>query len=297
VDSAVQSLLGLAVIVFMAGNLLEVGLKLNLDSVSKTARDVRFLSLSVLIAFILCPAFAFLLTRIIPLSEPYAIGLIFLGMAPGAPFFPVMAERAGGDLDYIAMFLLLTIVGTVLFMPLATPYLAEGFRADAWTIAKPLVFYIIVPMVVGVLVRYLLPALAEKSRPFVRMATVVDTFILLLLVLWLYGADFVRAIGEYAIASQLLLYALITISSYGLALGLRSSERSVIVLGSCTRNIGAAFAPLLSVLETDRRSIAMVALAVPLTIFWAALVVWLLNRLSRSEKTGAGGDSVSKAAL
>jgi hypothetical protein len=53
VDSVVQSLLGITVIVFMAGNLLEVGLKLNLASVAKTVGDVRFLFLTVLIAFIL----------------------------------------------------------------------------------------------------------------------------------------------------------------------------------------------------------------------------------------------------
>jgi BASS family bile acid:Na+ symporter len=218
-------------------------------------------------------------------------------MAPSAPFFPAMAERAGGDLDYIAAFLVLTIVGTVLLMPLETPYLAEGFKADAWTIAKPLVFYIVIPLVVGVLVRYGLPSVAEKSRPIVKAVTVVDTLILLVLVLWLYGMDFIRAIGEYAIASQLLLYVLITICSYAVTIGLRSSQRSVLVLGACTRNIGAAFAPLLSVPGVDRRSIAMVALAVPLTLFWSALVVWLLNRLSRSEKKGMDNTGVSSAAL
>jgi bile acid:Na+ symporter, BASS family len=36
--------------------------------------------------------------------------------------------------------MLLTAAGTVIFMPLAVPALVAGFSADAWTIAKPLIF-------------------------------------------------------------------------------------------------------------------------------------------------------------
>lgn len=88
------------------------------------------------------PALALLLTKIIPLSKAYADGMLFLGMAPCAPFFPLAAQKAHGDLAYVAALVLLTAVGTVLYMPFLTPVLIPGFNADAWAIAKPLLFFI-----------------------------------------------------------------------------------------------------------------------------------------------------------
>jgi hypothetical protein len=66
---------GIALIIFMAGNLLEVGLKVKLGEVARALHDGRFLGLSVLWSFVLCPALAYLLTKVIPMAEPYALGL------------------------------------------------------------------------------------------------------------------------------------------------------------------------------------------------------------------------------
>ena len=45
-----------------------------------------------------------------PLSEPYAIGLILLGMARCAPFLPMVVDRARGDPAYAAAVILLMSV-------------------------------------------------------------------------------------------------------------------------------------------------------------------------------------------
>jgi bile acid:Na+ symporter, BASS family len=94
-DVILQKALVITLIIFMVGSLLEVGLKLNLREARSALTDVRFLILSIFWSFIFCPAFAFLLTKIIPLAEPYAIGLLFLGMAPCAPFLPMVLQKAG----------------------------------------------------------------------------------------------------------------------------------------------------------------------------------------------------------
>jgi BASS family bile acid:Na+ symporter len=278
-DSILQSLLGVTLIIFMVGSLLEVGLKLKLKEALGAIRNLRFLFLSVLLAFVLCPSLAVLLTRIIPLSEPYALGMIFLGMTPCAPFFPAMAEKAGGDLAYVAAFVLLAAVGTVIFMPVATPLIAQGFKADAWTIAKPLLLYVTAPLALGVLIRSQVGAFADRAHPVVKKVTVIDTLIMLALVLWIYGAEFLRAVGTYAIGTQLLFYTIVTAAAYGSAFRLPHSQRSVLTLGICTRNIGAAFAPLIAVSGTDQRAVVMVALAVPLTVVYAALIARGLTHL------------------
>ena len=261
-----QKLLGITLVIFMVGNLLEMGLKLRLDEAFKSLRNVRFVMLTLLWSFVLCPALAVLLTKIIPLAEPYALGLLFLGMAPAAPFLPVLSQRAGGDLSYVAAFMVLAAVGTVVFMPFAVPLLVTGFTADAWTIAKPLVFYIAAPLAVGVAVRRFSEAFAERAHPVVKKVTAVDSLVLLAIIFWIYGKDFLGAVGSYAIGTQILYYAIVTAAAYGLGFGLPRSQKSVLALGLCTRNIGAAVAPLMAVPGTDQRAIVMCCLAMIITI-------------------------------
>lgn len=145
-----QKMLSVSLLIFMAGNLLEMGLKIGVNETLDALRDRRFLGLSILWAFVLCPALALMLTKIIPMEEPYAVGLIFLGMAPCAPFLPAVATKAGGDLAYVGVFMILTAAGTVIFMPLAIPVLVVGFTTDPWTIAKPLILFIAMPFAVGI---------------------------------------------------------------------------------------------------------------------------------------------------
>lgn len=290
-DLILQNLLSITLVIFMAGNLLEVGLKLQLSEALAAIRNIEFVFLGLLWAFVLCPALAVLFTRIIPLSEPYAIGLIFLGMAPCAPFLPMVAEKAGGDLASIAAFSLLAYIGTVLFMPIATPLLVPGFQADAWTIAKPLLLFIVVPLVIGILIRSRAQVFAERAHPVVKKITSVDTLIMLLLVLWIYAGEFFNAVGTYAIGGQFLFYLIVAAGAYASAFRLPHPQRSVLALGLCTRNIGAAIAPLLASPGIDPRALAMVTLAVPLTVLCAFLVARSLARLS-----ARGGESVGQAA-
>lgn len=75
-----QKMLSISLLIFMAGNLLEMGLKIRVKETLDALKDRRFLGLSILWAFVLCPALALLLTKILPLAEPYAVGLLFLGV-------------------------------------------------------------------------------------------------------------------------------------------------------------------------------------------------------------------------
>jgi BASS family bile acid:Na+ symporter len=282
-DTILQNLLGITLVAFMVGSLLEVGLKLRVREAVAAFRNAEFVTLSLVWAFGLCPMLALLLSHIVPLAEPYAIGLVLLGMTPCAPFVPMFADKAGSDFGYVAAFMILAAVGTVIFMPLATPVLLPGFEADVWTIARPLILYIAVPLVIGLALRIVWTAFADRVLPLVRKITAIVTFLMLALVLWIYGAEFLQAIGTFAIGTQLLFYAVVAGCSYVMAYGLPHAQRSAIALGICTRNIGAAFAPVIAVPGLDRRVIVMVTLAAPLTLLCVALVARILARFAAKE--------------
>jgi len=259
-----NTLLKISLVIFMAGNLLDMGLRLRLGTALVGLRDVRFVILSLLWCFVLGPAIAWGLTRVIPLEPPYAMGLILIGLAPCAPFLPMMVDRARGDMGYTASFMLLASVGMVATMPFAVPLLVEGLSVSAWMIAKPLLSVVLIPLVIGMVTLRRAPAFAERAQPIVKKITGVATIIMLGLCLVIYGQAFIGSAGSYATLSQLIFYAAVTAGSYMLSFGLTQNRKSVLALGVCTRNLGAAFAPLFAVAGVDERAIVMVALGVPL---------------------------------
>ena len=265
-------LLKISLVLYITGSLLGMGLRLKLEDALGGLRNLRFVTLGLVWGFVLCPALAYLLTRIIPLEQAYAIGLILLGMVPCAPFLPMMVDKARGDLGYAAAFMLLAAVVMVVYLPLMVPVVAAGLTVNAWTIAKPLLFLVLVPMVIGMAILRASEPVAARIHPFIKKTTDVATIVMLVLCVIIYGKAFVGMAGSFAIGTQILFFSIVSIASYGLAFGLQQRQRSVLSLGLTMRNLGAALAPLFSIPDVDQRSIIMVVLAVPmqLTAGWLA---------------------------
>jgi len=146
---ALKHLLNITLALFMIGNMLDMGLRLDARQALRDLRDARFLLASLLWGFVALPALAWGLAHLLPLEHPYATGLVLLGMAPCAPFLPPMVDRARGDLGCTAAFMLLAVLVIVAYMPLAVPRLTSGLSADAWTIAKPLLLFLLLPLALG----------------------------------------------------------------------------------------------------------------------------------------------------
>lgn len=277
-----QIVLKLSLVLFMVGNLLDMGLRLRLREALAGLRNARFVGLSVLWGFILCPALAYLIAKLVPMQQPYAIGLIFLGLAPCAPFLPMMVEKAHGDLAYAAAFMLLASVLTVAYMPFAVPLMVKGFTANAWSIAKPLLLFLLVPLAIGLAIQRAWVPVATRVQPFVKKITVIDTILMLVICVLVYAKGFMGAIGSYAIGAQILFFSVATSTSYGLSFGLPQKQKSVLSLGLSTRNLGAAFAPLFAVSAIDQRAIVMVALGVPMQTIFSLLAAIRFGRLATS---------------
>ena len=280
-----NTLLKISLVIFMAGNLLDMGLRLKLGTALVGLRNMRFVSFSLLWCFVLGPAVAWGITQVIPLEPPYAMGLILIGLAPCAPFLPAMVDRARGDLGYTASFMLLASVGMVAYMPLAVPLLVQGLSVSAWVVAKPLLAVVLVPLVIGMVTLRRAPGFAARAQPVVKKITGLVTIIMLVLCLVVYGEAFIGSAGSYATLAQVIFYCAVTAGSYMLAFGLPQNRRSVLALGVCTRNLGAAFAPLFAVAGIDERAIVMVALGAPLQTIAAVVAARVFG--SRAEAVGA----------
>ncbi|HFB98158.1 MAG TPA: hypothetical protein ENJ62_03365, partial [Bryobacterales bacterium] len=118
-----QTVFTASVVVFTVANLAAMGLELNLREATKTLRNAKAVGLILLWGWVVGPALAWLIIRLLPLQEAHADGLLLISLAPTAPFFPLMVRRARGDMSFAGAFLFVTTLGVVLFLPLLAPLL------------------------------------------------------------------------------------------------------------------------------------------------------------------------------
>jgi len=167
-------------------------------------------------------------------------------------------------LNYAATFMLLASVGTVAYMPIMVPLMVKGLTVSAWTIAKPLLFLVLIPLVVGLAIQYRSASAASRIQPFANKFTGLDTLVMLILIIIIYGKGFIGSIGTYAIGTQVVFFSAITAASYALGFGMPQRQKSVVSLGISTRNCGAAMAPLFVAQGVDQSAIVMVSLGIPM---------------------------------
>ncbi len=237
-----QSVFRASLIVFLVGNLSCMGLQLDLADAVRPLRQFQFVLVTMVASFVCGPILAMAVTWLVPLPQPYAVGLLLLGLAPAAPFLPLVVKNGKGDLSAAAALMLLASVGTVLIMPLAVPRIAPGMPVSTWTVAKPLLFLVLAPLFAGLAVRQWSAPWAELLYKWDRVITGIGTAVFLAVVVVTNFKSTVGAIGSYAFAAQIVFVSALTLTGYLLALGLQFGQRVVVSLGMCTRNIGAAVA-------------------------------------------------------
>jgi BASS family bile acid:Na+ symporter len=239
-----DTILKISLVIFMFGNMLDLGLRLDLPKALQGLRDVRFVILTLVWGYIVYPALGYLMAKTLPLSPGYAMALILVAMAPGNPFLAVSVSKARGDVNYAASFMLLASAVTVVYMPFMVPVLVKGLSATPWMIAKPMLVFILLPMVLGAIFRLRWESGAAKVQPFVKKATGLATLVMIILLLVIYGKGLISSVGTFALGSQVGLVAVIAVAAYWLGFGLSKPQKQILVLGLCARNVGAALAPL-----------------------------------------------------
>jgi BASS family bile acid:Na+ symporter len=279
---SLQDVFTITVVIFTVTNLAAMGLELNLRDALKTLRSAHAIGLILLWGWVVGPALAWLIIRVLPLAEAHAAGLLLISLAPTAPFFPLMVRQARGDMSFAGAFMIVSTLGTVLFLPLLAPLLIKGLMVSTWSLAKPLIIMVLLPLLIGGAIRVFAPNAAEKLFPVVKKIGGIFLLIVLTFTLVLYGRDMLSTVGSFAPGAQVLFFVAITVMSYKIHFGLKQQQRSAMALGMCTRNIAAVFAAYFGITNPPPGLFVMVVLVVPL----AAIVAFAAARLfARSAPT------------
>ena len=281
----IEEIYKIVVMIFTVSNLAAMGLEINKDEAVKALKNPRFIILILVWGWIVGPAIAFGLTKVIPLSEAHAAGLLLISLAPTAPFFPLMVTKARGDMSSAGAFILVATIGTVIFLPLMVPFLIKGLVVSVWGLAKPLLLMVLLPLLIGLAIRIYKEPLALKIGPIVKKIGTLFLLITAVMTFWLYWEEMLSAIGSYAVGAQILFFALITFLSYKIPFGLKKNQRSGMALGMCTRNIAAVFVAYFGITNPDPGVFVMIVLVVPLALIVAVIAAKLFAKDVETDKT------------
>lgn len=256
-----ESTFQLMVVIFTAVNLGSLGLQVKIPELIAVFKNKKAMALIFLWGWVLGPALAFLITKVIPLEEPYVIVMFFSSVAPVAPFFPIMAKQARGDMSFAGAFFPLAIIGTVIFLPLIAPLVIKGMTIKPMDLGKPLLMTLLLPMVIGVTARHFAETTVTKLIPAVNVIARIITLLMIAQCFVIYARPMAETAGSFALLSGTIFMVLMGVITYRFGFGLKQNQRRVMSLGMLQRNLGAILIAAFAIPNVD-------PLVITFTIMW-----------------------------
>ena len=234
-----QTVVPVAMLGFVISSMLGIGLGLSVGEILAPLRNARLVILALVANFIVLPVGAIGLGRVVGLDEPFAIGLLLLASAAGAPFVPKLAQLARGNVAFGVGVMVLLMVVSVGYLPLALPVLLPGVTVDPWKIGRSLFLLMLLPLAVGLAGRAGVPGLAGRVKPVLDRISSLSLTVLMVAITGANLRNVLSVFGTGGILAGLLLIALGFAAGWLLG-GPGRDTRSVLALGTAQRNIAAA---------------------------------------------------------
>jgi bile acid:Na+ symporter, BASS family len=228
-----------AMLSFVVSSMLAMGAGLTVSLIAEPLRNVRLVGLALLANFVVMPLGALGLARVLSLDEPFGIGLLLLGCAAGAPFLPKLAELAKGNLAFAVGAMVLLMVVTVGYLPIVLPLLLPGVTVDPWQIARSLLLLMLLPLVIGLVLKARYGDLAERVKPVLDWISNVSLILLIALITAANIDKVLQVFGTRGILAGVLFIAL-GLGTGWLLGGPSADTKRVMALGTGQRNIAAA---------------------------------------------------------
>jgi bile acid:Na+ symporter, BASS family len=284
-----QSTFGPLVFVFTVSNLAAMGLQVRMPEVVVALRNKKSLAMIFVWGWVLGPAFGYLITRVLPLAEPYVIVVLLASLAPCAPFLQQMVGKARGDMGFAGALIPLVAVGTVVLMPLMAPLLIKGLTISTWALAKPLLLTILLPLIIGAAIRHYAGSGATKIFPAVKGLALLSTLTTIVWCLLIYGRGMLNTAGSLALLSMTVFMVGMGLITYRFGFGMKQAQRSVMALGMGTRNVAAVLAAALAIPNGDPGIVVMTVMWTLWSVVLAAIGAKIFAK--QASKTSVGGEA------
>jgi predicted Na+-dependent transporter len=269
----------LALNLFVITSMLAMGMSLTVKQIMDPLRNVRQVVLVLAGNFILVPALAWLLTVILPMGQAQAAALILLGACAGAPFLPKLTQMSKGNLALSVGMMVLMMVVTIIYAPLVLPVLLPGVQVDVAAIAQSLILLMLLPLAVGLLVKWRYSDTAAAWQPHLSQASTYSLLVLIVDALLLQFRNVIGAIGSWMILGTLLMVVGALVVGYLLSFGSPAADRKVVALGTGQRNLSAALLVGASFGDADTLVMTLVA-----ALVLQVLLIVIAGEIGKREK-------------
>jgi BASS family bile acid:Na+ symporter len=200
-------------LIFVLSSMLAMGLGLTVGQIMAPLRNLRLVALSLAANFVVMPLVAFALGKLLRLDEPLAVGLLVLGAAGGAPFLPLLAQLAKANLAFAVGLMVLLMVITVGFLPLALPLFLPGVSVNPAKIARSLILMMLLPLAGALVVNAKFPLAAARAKPPLAKTSSLSLILVIALLVVVNFKNVLSVFGTRGILAGLLFIGL----AYGLA--------------------------------------------------------------------------------
>ena len=236
---ALNAILQISLLVFVVSSMLAMGLSLTVSQIIAPLRNARLVVVALVINFIAVPILAVGIDALVALDEGLYIGLILMATAAGAPFLPKLGEAAKGNIAFSVGLMVLLMVVTVVYMPIVVPLLISGVEINPWDIASSLIFLMLLPLGIGLVMKWRYNKAAEGLQPAMAQTSTVAIALLLVSGVVVNFTAILDIIGTGGFIAILLFLVGAFIFGY-FGAGRDAGVRSVLGLGTAQRNLSAA---------------------------------------------------------
>jgi predicted Na+-dependent transporter len=281
-----SAIAGISGLLFVVTSMLAMSLSLSYQQMTQPLKNARLVIVALLANFVLVPLLAYVITKVIPLEQSLQIGVILLGTAAGAPFIPKLVQGAKGNVAYAVGLMFLTMVVTIFYLPFILPLLLPGVEVNPWDIAKSLIVTMLVPLVVGMLIKSHSPDVADHWAPVMQKISSLSILILLVVGLGLNISNILSFIGTLGIGAMVLL--IVGALVIGMLLGGRDpGVRNAMGLSTANRNGAAALLVATQNFSgTDTLPFVLVG-----TVLMLLILLPIAKRMGARSQAGAPAES------
>jgi BASS family bile acid:Na+ symporter len=285
-DSTATIILAGALIIIMLG----MGLSLVTADFKRIFLYPKAIFTGLVNQIVLLPLIGFAVVSVFTLQPEIAVGVMILTACPGGPTSNLIAHLAKGNLALSVSLTALSSLVTVLSIPFIVNFATSKFMDEGMTVQLNILetivqicVIVVIPVVLGMLLRHYKPGFAARMARPVRIASGVVLGLIILGLVIKERENFFNYFQQAGMATLVLNVATMAVGYFSARwLRLRSANAVSIAIESGIQNGTLAITIAVVLLNNTAFAIAPAVYSL-LMFFTGAAVIWLGNRKPATE--------------
>lgn len=226
-------------------NVFALGLRASARDTIHLFRRPGELSRALLAMNVLMPLFAFGVVSLVDLSPPVKIALVALSISPIPPLLPKKMVKAGGTPPYVTGLLVTIGLLAIVFVPLVIEVIErlthQPLQMSVGSIARMILVMALLPIALGIAVRSMVPAIAERIAGPVGRISSIALFACVAAILFVAAPAAWSLVGNGTLA-VLAAFVVVGLAAGFLLGGPDRENRTALAIAASSRHPGIAIA-------------------------------------------------------